>query len=378
MASQVDETNSTELQLKFNYRQAEGQKFIGSAHFPLSEEDYPEVYQPQFIRRSFYITIPSVDGMAVKDFGGAKVHDFHNLGNYDQSSGYYDYDYYETLLGQFGINDDDSFNLQSIDIPVFTKGLSWYVDDSDSNSPAVSTTKDSFITIPSLNADIHYNFISDKINATIKVTRANPITYEVPALPPQEIVDPSNPDQAARISEEAEDYYNDHPYDTVYEPVDRIFPGYLISNYDKEGNPLKKVTISFSGEDRPDSENEFHQIIPVVWLRVDDSYAKAHNKEVRKLGCYYYKNDGQLEANPLDWDYDPLASIYSVNDAEYRFDIDDFKDFKNAIDQLVNERYGGYDVPLNVPLNYKWSTQHLEHVGNNYALNIFVHSKGVL
>lgn len=338
MASQVDETNSTELQLKFNYRQAEGQKFIGSAHFPLSEEDYPEVYQPQFIRRSFYITIPSVDGMAVKDFGGAKVHDFHNLGNYDQSSGYYDYDYYETLLGQFGINDDDSFNLQSIDIPVFTKGLSWYVDDSDSNSPAVSTTKDSFITIPSLNADIHYNFISDKINATIKVTRANPITYE---------------------------------------PVDRIFPGYLINNYDKEGNPLKKVTISFSGEDRPDSENEFHQIIPVVWLRVDDSYAKAHNKEVRKLGCYYYKNDGQLKANPLDWDYDPLASIYSVNDAEYRFDIDDFKDFKNAIDQLVNERYGGYDVPLNVPLNYKWST-YQDHVGSNYALNIFVHPKGVL
>lgn len=364
MASQVDENKPTELQLKFNYRQAEGQEYVGGGHFPLFEKDYPNVYQPQYISRSFYINVPSFDGMAVKDFGGAKVHDYHSLGNY-------------SLSGEFGIKDDDLLNLQNIDIPVFTKGLNWFVDDSDSNSPAVSTTKDSFINIPSLDVDVNHRFTSDKINDTITVTRANPISYEVPALPPDEIYDPSHPEQAAIINKESEEYYKEHPYDTIYEPVGMIFPGYLISNYDDKGNPLKKVTISFSGKGRPDSENEFHKPIPVVWLRVDDSYAKAHPKEVRKQGCYYYKNNGELEANPLDWYYDPLAPIYSVNDAEYKYDIDDLKDFKNAIDQLVNEQYGGYDVPLNIPLIYKWSTQQ-EHVGNNYALNIFVHPKGVL
>lgn len=338
----AEESTPVELQLNFDIRLA-GQDFVGGGHFPSYEKT-------NYLHRSYHISIPSLSGIDKKDFTGGKP-------KIDTD------DTFGSLVFNFEHNE-----LSSLKIPVLAKGLNWSVKDSNSGSPPVATVKDSFITVPALTAKIDYDTTNYEFNVTgVGLLRVNPLINPISYYPPTEIVDPSHPEEAAKENEENWEAWKKGEL-TVYEPSEEIYPGYLYSE-----SSTSTASISFIGSQ--DNKNQFHQAEAVFWVRVDDTYAKAHPKEVRKQGYFYYKN-ANLGINPQDWRYDPLAPIYSVDDVEYKFNMTDLKDFKTEIEKYVTETFGGFDVPLNIPLIYKWPDY--EHVGNNFALNVFVRPKGVL
>ncbi len=356
-ATKVEKDSLTEMQIDL-YIQQQGQYFAGSAHLPN--------YAPQYFHhRSFHISISTLNGIAKKDFTVGKL----NEKIYTKDTFPLHTDYIPSI-SKFEHNDRPSLK-----IPV-TKGLNWSVKDCNSGAPLVAKPGDRFITLPSLIAKIYYDVNDLKQKYKFVVTyvgllRVHPLIDPISYIPPTEIVDPSNPEQAAKENEENMEAWKKGEL-TRYRPAEEIFPGYI------DVNPVKDAStsiakIGFIGNQ--DNKNQFHHVQPVLWVRVDESYAKAHPKEVRKQGYFYYKNSG-IYFNMQSF-YNPLGSIYSSDDAEYRFNIEDLKDFKEAINEFVYENYGGYDVPLNIPISYKWASRQ-EHVGNKYALNIFVHPKGVL
>lgn len=355
--AQLEESNPVELQLNFDIRLA-GQDFVGGGHFPSYETAH-------YIHRSYHISIPSLSGIDKKDFTGGKP-EIDTDDNFNT-------DYYGTPIYDFEHTD-----LSSMKIPVLAEGLNWSVKDSNSDSPLVANAKDSFISVPALKAVIDYDTTKYKFDVTgVDLQRVPPLIDPISYDPPTEIVDYSHSEQAAKENEENMEAWKKGEL-MQYKPPEEIYTGYIYnynSSYDYPSNSpaLSTASITFIGNQ--DNKNQFHQAEAVFWVRVDDSYAKAHPKEVRKQGYFYYKNDN-IGINPLDWYYDPLAPIYSVDDAEYKFNMDDLKDFKNEIGNYVNETYGGFDVPLNIPIIYKWPEY--EHVGNNFALNVFVRPKGVL
>lgn len=343
--TQAEESNPVELQLNFDIRLA-GQDFVGGGHFPSYETAH-------YIHRSYHISIPSLSGIDKKDFTGGKP-EIDTDDNFNT--------YYGTSI----------YDLSSMKIPVLAEGLNWSVKDSNSDSPLVANSKDNFITVPALKAVIGYDTTEYKFDVTgVDLQRVPPLIDPISYYPPTEIVDYSHPDQAAKENEENMEAWKKGEL-MRYKPPEELYTGYnFIGSI--EDSSRSTASITFIGNQ--DNKNQFHQAEVVFWVRVDDSYAKAHPKEVRKQGYFYYKND-HIGINPLDWYYDPLAPIYSVDDAEYKFNMDDLKDFKNEIGNYVTETYGGFDVPLNIPIIYKWPEY--EHTGNNFALNVFVRPKGVL
>lgn len=248
-----------------------------------------------------------------------------------------------------------SQTLPPMQIPVLNQGLDWftiegkddgsgYVDpdledvSGDSIGNQVAGVKDSFINLPSITANFDYSFTGDWIS--VKISN---IGYNI---------------------DDKHSFFSDSKiYISEYQP--------------------NCASISFVG--MYDEKNEHHDFWPVFWVRVDDSYAKAHSKEVIKHGYYYYRRDhigNMINLNRINDDDDDSGSdpiLYEpqwYDDLEYFNNIDYLQSFKDSTDNYVQDNYGGYDTPLSMPTILKWSRS--DHTGTDYALNIFVHPKGVL
>lgn len=326
--TQADVNAPLDVEINIYIRQ-EGEDFVGGGHFPSYEDAH-------YLHRVLHINCPTFIGIDAKDFPDAENYDSADLEGED----FRDY---------FGIDDSSAGSIPSMKIPVLAEGLNWTLysgpdPDPDTNPQLVANAKDSFISLPYLGFGFHYIFYKGQIN-----------TEDLGDADGDDNVDPG--------------YYEGHG---SYDEDGYYHVGSEDEDYDIYNIPHR---ASFGLVGTPDNKNQFHETEPVLWVRVDDSYAKAHPKEVRKQGYFYYKQD-DISVNPQVFGDNPLQTIYSVDDAEYKFDMDDLKEFKDAIDDFVNENYGGYDVPLNIPLVFKWPRY--EHKGDNYALNVFVHPKGVL
>lgn len=291
----------------------------------------PPMHNITYPDRIFYIHFPTLGYRTTRD-----VEDFDSK----------DFSVYEDIgptYPSYGFNDDGFYETQTlpaITIPVLSKGLKWFTNEEGYGDPQfgdhndlgnlVADVNDSYIDIPSITAQFTYDFTGDEVSVIISSIKFNDVNEASPFF-----------------------------YSRIF-----LDTGHLNTDEDKRN----RASIGFIG--MHDNKGQSHGTLPTFWVRVNNSYAKAHPKEeVRKHGYFYYRNEGHG-----GWDNGVL--IGTDEDFEYALYENDLKAFKESLDEYVNENYGGYDVPLPMPTLLKWSRY--EHTGNDMALNIFVHPKGVL